>query len=488
MIYPSIITSVKVNSNDTKSIKYSLISGNDTYFSIDSMTGDLILSRPLDYEDIKQFKLTVKAVNVHYHDIFAITNVIVNVIDVNDNYPIFKYPSYSIKIKENTVYNNSLLKIEAMDADTNENGEIRYSISNTDNVPFVINFITGELRLIEMVDYETRSGYTIYVKATDGGRYDQKSATIKVHVHVINENDNYPVLKSMNQDILIRSDMKNGDTVYVIDVYDEDIDDDLKLSIAGQDYEYFTIDKRGVIRANNRLNKQSEYSIMVVAVDEAKHNSTLQINFIVSDTDNFPAFKQLPETRFKLYENITNYEVIKVEATTSKLPNCVRYKIANGNSRNNFKLDSFSGVLMVNHLDYEMTKEHHIYIAGIDCLTSSYVSFQLIIVTVKNINDNPPVFENLFYELSLKENDDPPSEAILHLVARDADMNNKIQYSIIDGNVNNAFEIDTNTGKLYQLLQLDREEYDFYNLTIEAKDDGSPSLSSTCTVYVSYCI
>ena len=55
-------------------------------------------------------------------------------------------------------------------------------------------------------------------------------------------------------------------------------------------------------------------------------------------------------------------------------------------------------------------------------------------------------------------------------------MNGKIQFSIIDGNANNMFQITTE-GQIKTKGNPDREQKDQYNLHISAKDLGLPSKS-----------
>ncbi|KAE9546245.1 hypothetical protein FO519_010543, partial [Halicephalobus sp. NKZ332] len=263
-----------------------------------------------------------------------------------------------------------------------------------------------------------------------------------------------PALKVPNQDILIRSDTKKGNVVSVINVFDLDFEDHLRLAVEGPDKEYFAVDKRGVIRTKTTLPKQSEYSIVVTASDSANHSTSLKLNFSVSPGEEFPIFRPT-NTRFKIFENETDYEILQLDALSTKGLHCIRYSIASGDPEGRFFLDPFSGHLKAKTLDYERVQEHHLYIAATDCLKPSHVSFQPLVISIKDVNDNRPEFEKAFYELKLKENDEPPREPILILKATDKDSgsNGVVRYRILGGNSNNAFELDDTTGGLFQVTQ-----------------------------------
>lgn len=107
--------------------------------------------------------------------------------------------------------------------------------------------------------------------------------------------------------------------------------------------QYFTIDKRGVIRAKTTLPKQAEYSISVIARDTANTTASLPLMFYDALDNVFPVF-QMNETRFSIAEDKTDYFVTKVFAYSPE--QCTRYSIASGNHNDNFQLDPFKGELI----------------------------------------------------------------------------------------------------------------------------------------------
>ena len=59
-----------------------------------------------------------------------------------------------------------------------------------------------------------------------------------------------------------------------------------------------------------------------------------------------------------------------------------------------------------------------------------------------------------------------------------------IAFFIHKGNEHDRFQIDSQSGKIQLKRPLDRETQDFYNITVGARDHGSPNMSSYATVSV----
>ena len=87
---------------------------------------------------------------------------------------------------------------------------------------------------------------------------------------------------------------------------------------------------------------------------------------------------------------------------------------------------------------------------------------------VEDINDTPPVFEDLS---TVKFSEDTlPGETIASLRAFDADLNSHVAYSITQGD-KNTFNIDPASGDLSLLKTVDREQVETFRLGVRA-DDG----------------
>ena len=142
-------------------------------------------------------------------------------------------------------------------------------------------------------------------------------------------------------------------------------------------------------------------------------------------------------------------------------------------------------VTIVSSLDRETQQNYTLTIRAEDDGQPAKSSTATFTVIVTDINDNKPTFERDSYSFNIAENN--AVNAVVGQLGKatdeDAGDNAKIVYSIVNGNVNTAFEFRAN-GDLIAKRRLDRELIASYSLMIEAKDQGNPSLSTTVPVKV----
>jgi Cadherin domain len=179
---PATILQVQADDKDEEeagTVKYSIISGNiDNSFNLDANSGILYPAKSL--MGMKgQHTLKVEA-----RDGLGIgpnkdeTEIIIDVIEVNQHRPTFIMPALSnatVEIQENLALQDYLvLTVKANDSDNGENGKISYHLQvNNENVQetetFEINEISGELRLKKNLDRKSKSRYEIILVARDHG-------------------------------------------------------------------------------------------------------------------------------------------------------------------------------------------------------------------------------------------------------------------------------------------------------------------------------
>ncbi|XP_069619751.1 protocadherin gamma-C5-like isoform X10 [Ranitomeya imitator] len=139
-------------------------------------------------------------------------------------------------------------------------------------------------------------------------------------------------------------------------------------------------------------------------------------------------------------------------------------------------------------LDREEIQEHHLILTAIDGGEPARSGTCRITIVVLDVNDNPPVFNQSVYKISIRENL-PLNTAILTLNATDQDdgANGEIQFSFDDHTFKSAkkiFSLNNKTGEIHINGHVDYEEVNFYELSIKAEDKGIPILEGSCIVYV----
>ncbi|KAM9740559.1 protocadherin gamma-C5-like isoform 4-T4 [Menidia menidia] len=361
---------------------------------------ELILSKSLDRETKSSHQLTITAIDGGNPVKSGISQITINVLDINDNFPVFDKSVYKVSITENSLRGAPILTLTAKDADEGVNGEVEYTFgSQTPDFAlsvFSMDSKTGEIRLSGSLDYETNSNYEIDISATDKGT-PRMEGHCTVHVEVLDMNDNPPSIILTSQPNPVPENAPSGTVVALISARDLDSGDNGKVTL--------------------QLPKGSPFKLK-------------------------PSFSD-------------NYALITSGA-----------------------------------LDREKYSEYNVEITATDSGSPPLSTKKSINVAINDVNDNPPVFTQQIYTVYLKENGVPGS--ILYSVSAsdlDSGENAKISYSIMDSKVQDVsvssyVYINSDNGSIYSMHSFDYEKLKVFQIQVQAKDQGSPSLSSNATVHV----
>lgn len=91
----------------------------------------------------------------------------VQVIDVNDNRPIFSPRKYNVTVRTENLTNEPILRVSATDLDSELFGQVIYRISNNDAGIFRIDRKTGEIYVTRQNLISRSTLYHLNVTATD---------------------------------------------------------------------------------------------------------------------------------------------------------------------------------------------------------------------------------------------------------------------------------------------------------------------------------
>lgn len=142
-------------------------------FSLDSLTGTLILTAPVDFEDIQEYTIIIKATdqafNISERRSSSITARVI-ITDFNDNAPKFVVPVPSTAIiSDASVLGMKICHVIAVDNDSNDNGRVTYVISSgNDPGLFALGYNTGILTLAKPLP-DVQKTYVLNITATDNG-------------------------------------------------------------------------------------------------------------------------------------------------------------------------------------------------------------------------------------------------------------------------------------------------------------------------------
>eukprot|EP00117_Sycon_ciliatum_P024730 scpid1439/ scgid6043/ Protocadherin Fat 4; FAT tumor suppressor homolog 4; Fat-like cadherin protein FAT-J len=172
-------------------VVYSLVStggtGTNAVFTVDPVTGELILAAPLDYESgQQQYNLTIQATDQAEPPFWQKHSTAFITVDVgndNDNPVELVVPSV-VTLPANTTANTTVLRLTATDADGNVN--FRYTLepvnaSSTEPHPFSIRANTGQITTItDLLSYQAEN-FTFIVFATEAEPpHDEAHATLEI--------------------------------------------------------------------------------------------------------------------------------------------------------------------------------------------------------------------------------------------------------------------------------------------------------------------
>ena len=189
-------------------------------FSIDRTTGDMRIIGPIDFETETSFELRIKAKDGL--GLSSYTNVIINVIDVNDNVPVINVKSLSDPILENVPQGTEVAIINVQDRDSEKNRQVRCSIQL--NAPFkLVPSIKNYYSLVTTtgLDRELVPDYNITIVATDEGSPPLSSSKI-IRLAVADVNDNPPSFEEPSYSAYITENIKPGSTLCSVTARDPD--------------------------------------------------------------------------------------------------------------------------------------------------------------------------------------------------------------------------------------------------------------------------
>uniref|UniRef100_A0A3Q3E955 Cadherin domain-containing protein n=1 Tax=Labrus bergylta TaxID=56723 RepID=A0A3Q3E955_9LABR len=479
---------------------------NVKYCGVNLNTGDLIVHERIDREGLcaKRASCVLKQELVLENPL-EVHRINIRVQDINDNSPQFKEESLKIEMQESAVKGARFLLDEAHDGDIGENAVQGYSLQQNEH--FKLNVKTkgsgrkyGELVLDKELDREDKRELMLLLTAFDGGS-PRRSGTVVIHVIVLDANDNVPVF---SQTVYKASLPENSplDTL-VITVSATDADEGLNGEITygfddvSDDNQVFSLDsKTGEIKVAGSIDyeKESSYEMQISAKDGLGLASYATLVIDITDmNDNAPVI-YLKSLKNPIPENVspgTEVGIINVQDADSDNNQLVRCSIQQNVP---FKLvpsiKNYYSVVSTGQLDRELVSDYNITITATDEGSPPLSSSKTVQLSVADINDNPPVFEEQSYSAYVSENNKPGS-TLCSVSARDPDwrQNGTVVYSLLSGEVNGApvssyVSVNGDTGVIHAVRSFDYEQFRNFKVHVMARDNGSPPLSSNVTVSV----
>nr|XP_033783349.1 protocadherin gamma-B1-like [Geotrypetes seraphini] len=154
-------------------------------------------------------------------------------------------------------------------------------------------------------------------------------------------------------------------------------------------------------------------------------------------------------------------------------------------TKENAEGNKYAELILEHPVDREKQNTHHLILTATDGGNPTRTGTTYIHVSVIDANDNPPIFSQEMFKISLKENI-PVGTFVIQLKAMDVDqgINGEIVYSFtnVADSVHHKFSLDSRTGEIRVKELLNYEETAFFELNAEARDGGG--LFANCKVLI----
>uniref|UniRef100_A0A493TNZ5 Cadherin domain-containing protein n=1 Tax=Anas platyrhynchos platyrhynchos TaxID=8840 RepID=A0A493TNZ5_ANAPP len=229
------VTATDLDKDNNALVHYNIISGNSRgQFSIDSVTGEIQVVAPLDFEVEREYALRIRAQDAGRPPLSNNTGMAsIQVVDINDHAPIFVSTPFQISVLENAPLGHSVIHIQAVDADYGENARLEYKLTGVSaDTPFVVNSATGWITVSGPLDRESVEHYFFGVEARDHGS-PSLSASASVTITVMDVNDNRPEFTQKEYFIRLNEDAAVGTSVLSVTAIDRDVNSAITYQITG---------------------------------------------------------------------------------------------------------------------------------------------------------------------------------------------------------------------------------------------------------------
>ncbi|KAM9184612.1 protocadherin beta-15-like [Mergus octosetaceus] len=499
----------------SNSIQAYTIAPENEYFSVssESLTEgikyiELVLEKPLDREEQPELLFSLIATDGGSPPRSGSTQIHIVVLDANDNAPTFPKKLYIGQVLENAAIGSVVLSVMATDPDVGLNSDITYRFSQSvgeNHLPFIIDTVSGEIRVTKPLDFETTQKYELSVRAIDGG---DLSALCKVLVEVMDVNDNAPEVVVSSFSSPLPENTEPGTVVALFAVRDRDsgvngeiscaLEDQLSFSLRPAYKNYYEL----VTVSTLDREETAQYIVVVTAADAGSPPLTGTQTFTVdiSDVnDNAPVFNQTSYTMYVRENNIPGVLVGAVSAVDSDAgPNAkVIYSLrpvhpAEQDPCSCISVNSENGhVFVLRPLDYEQVRQFEVLVSATDAGSpplSTNVTVRLLVV---DENDNAPLVLHPAQDSSPPSSELVPASAevgdlITKVVAVDADsgQNSWLSFHLLRATDPGLFAVGSQNGEVRLRRPVTERDAVKQKLEVLVRDNGRPPLSATAALSV----
>ncbi|CAO1442494.1 unnamed protein product [Diamesa serratosioi] len=481
---------------------YSILSGNDkNTFWIHPTTGTLFLKKEIDLEsenlaeNTYNIQIDVRQKNDPMKR--AMARIEIEIVDINDNLPEFEVDLYNISIVENLPNGFSVLQVNALDRDQGENSMFFYKVFQEEpQGAFSVDPVTGWMTVKNqsLLDREERASVRLLIQAVEkmkpyNKRDPTEDATVAVEITLLDANDNTPVFDMGNlYEFKVDMNASIGHQVGLIHADDPDDGKNGEIMYDMKNRKETTVpfnlnSKTGILTVTGKMlagrialfveacdqpinPSEQRCSLAVLTLDIVNMSDDTEIKFMGAPyefwiSSSAPIGSSVGQVR-TVYRDDIIYDLL--HSYSEGVPFAIEEQSGiitvirpiNSFNRN---LYSFEAVATYAHLPVEVQ------------IQAVYMFIANVTVNIVNPSSKNTVFvkgpKNQLIEFHVQENQ---ADAVIakNRVSRAATPKNLSFFIVNDYDLKDKIYV-SNDGKLMTLNGLDREEKDFYKLSVIAE-------------------
>lgn len=456
-----------------------------------TLSGDgiLTLTGLIDFETIQSYNITITASNPG--GVMPVsTDTTIQIINVNDNTPVFVGEPYSENVVENSPTSTPVLQVMATDADLGSHGYVRYSITGGNfNDSFMISPTTGAITVRNNIDRETMSSFSLVVVARDLGLPQSRRVTTTVSVSVTDVNDNPPIFQPDFYTVQLREDLPGGEDVVQVLASDADEpntpNSEIRYTIRSGNMENrFAINNSsGLIKIKNMLDFETtpSYSLVIEGKDRGSPVMTgmATVNVtVINVNENPPNLTSDQVVGLSEAAPVNTLVAVFQALDPDQMP--VTFSLVGGNTEGKFTIGNSTGeISLIESLDFETTTMYLLRIRASDGQQSAEATLTVVVL---DENEFSPMFSGPTAFSIVEERQG--GDTVGTVMAMDGDRNAVVSYFFAQqDSTTNLFILNAQTGEITTRDMLDREvltqifvpSQSTATLLVYARDNGSPS-------------
>lgn len=471
-------TVVASDPDQGQTLSYSITAGNtNTAFAINATSGRITVANSNAVQG--SFNLTVRATDNGTPVLYSSAAIEITVTTAVNQTPVISNQTFSAI--QNAA--NGTLVGTVVASDPNAGQTLTYSITGGNpNTTFAINSSSGILMVTNSATL-TGQAFSLTVRATDNGS-PSLWAQATVTVNVVASGNQAPVIANQTFSIIQYS--PNGTLAGTVVASDPNAGQAVSFFIiSGNSNNAFSINgSNGNLSVNNSSALSSQtFTLIVRATDNGTPNMYSQATITVNVTTPPNQSPVIANQSFSVSQNATNGTLIgSVIASDPNTGQTLIYSITAGNTNSAFAINASSGNLIVNNAAAITAQSYTLTVRVTDNGTPSLWAQALITISVTNGNSAP-----LMPPQSFTKQENPSAGSFVgSVVASDPDPDNWLTFSILSGNTNSAFKIQSNTGRIFvnNAGAVNYESQQVYNLLVRAIDNLGASTQAIMTINI----